>query len=165
MLPSGTCPIVAGSWVDESQYDIQVTVPRESQSHLNSLAQQALESALQINARKEMQERDVLTITAPHGRPSLFRDAVSTGSMMMFRDEKLAGINVGMATFVSFLESSTKQLVVDETGLSGQYDFELRYDMKDPGSILSAIKEQFGFEVTPGKRSVEVLIVEKSPAK
>jgi uncharacterized protein (TIGR03435 family) len=85
--------------------------------------------------------------------------------MLMPRDGKFVGINVGMGSLASFLENSLKQLVVDETGLTGHYDYELQCDYKNADSVIAAIKEQFGFEITPGKRSVEVLVVEINPAK
>jgi uncharacterized protein (TIGR03435 family) len=83
-------------------------------------------------------------------------------SMFGPKDGKFAGTNVTVGSLASFLENSAKQIVVDETGLTGHYDFELQCDTTKSDSIIAAIKEQFGFEVTPGKRSVEVLVVEKT---
>ena len=57
-----------------------------------------------------------------------------------------------------------KQIMIDETGLKGKYDFELKYDLMNPESVKAAIKEQFGLELSSAKRQVEILVVEKNPA-
>ena len=57
-----------------------------------------------------------------------------------------------------------KQIMIDETGLKGKYDFELKYDLMNPESVKAAIKEQFGLVLSSAKRQVEILVVEKNPA-
>lgn len=56
--------------------------------------------------------------------------------------------------------------VVDETGLAGSYDIDLRWKVKaDPTANQEAVKrallDQLGLELVPAQRSIEMLIVEK----
>ena len=56
--------------------------------------------------------------------------------------------------------------IVDETGLAGAYDIDLRWKVRtDPNANQAAMKqaliEQLGLELVPAHKSVELLIVEK----
>jgi uncharacterized protein (TIGR03435 family) len=56
--------------------------------------------------------------------------------------------------------------VVDETGLTDEYDWDLPYNDVDKSLLLNAMRDQLGLEVAPVKRMLEMLVVEKAePAK
>lgn len=51
--------------------------------------------------------------------------------------------------------------VVDETRLSGQYDWEVPYQPGQPDVVIRAVAETLGLEVAKAHRSIPVLVVEK----
>jgi uncharacterized protein (TIGR03435 family) len=56
--------------------------------------------------------------------------------------------------------------IVDETGLTGSYNLDLRWKVKtDPNANQEAVKqaliEQLGLELVPVHKAVDMLIVEK----
>jgi uncharacterized protein (TIGR03435 family) len=59
--------------------------------------------------------------------------------------------------------------VVDETGLTGSYDFELRwsgdFDLAKSSDqkkqVERALREQLGLELVPDRRPIEMLVVER----
>lgn len=57
------------------------------------------------------------------------------------------------------LESSLAMPVVDETGLTGQYDFELAWEYGDRASIEGELAK-LGLQLAPARREVEMLIIE-----
>lgn len=65
-------------------------------------------------------------------------------------------------SLVSVLENHLKPLVVDETGLREQYDYELRWDPSAPDALRRALREQLDLELTPAQRPVEMLMVESA---
>jgi uncharacterized protein (TIGR03435 family) len=55
--------------------------------------------------------------------------------------------------------------VIDETGLTGSYDFDLHWNGRSNNQnqeIQRALKEQLGLELVPARRSIEMLVVEKT---
>ncbi len=70
-------------------------------------------------------------------------------------------MNQPVQALARFLEGRLQRIVVDETGLQGKYDFELPCDMSKPEAVTTAVREQFGMELTQARRAVELMIVEK----
>lgn len=65
-----------------------------------------------------------------------------------------------------YLEMIFQEPVVDETGLAGAYNLDLRWKVKaDPQASQDAVKEalldQLGLELVPTNMPVEILVVEK----
>jgi uncharacterized protein (TIGR03435 family) len=66
------------------------------------------------------------------------------------------------------LAKETGRPVVDQTGLTGKYDFTLEYTPADRAatdetgrpSIFTALEEQLGLKLVPTKQPVEVLVVD-----
>src|SRR3984893_13223996 len=50
--------------------------------------------------------------------------------------------------------------VIDETGLTGRYDFDLKWDSNQPTSIVAAIREQLGLELVVQQRKLDHLAVD-----
>ena len=68
------------------------------------------------------------------------------------------------------MESLLKKPVLDETGLTNHYDYELKWDAKerehpDLEALVSAAREQLGVELTPARRMIEVLLVNTATTK
>lgn len=71
-------------------------------------------------------------------------------------------LNSYLSTVTLSIEELLQKPVIDETGLKERYDYELRWDPTRPESIVDAAREQLDLRLTPAKRPVEVLIVERA---
>ena len=79
------------------------------------------------------------------------------------------GINVhGMplATLASLMGPSAGRVIVDTTGLSGNWDLEIRFatpgqnaDADNP-SLFTAVEEQLGLKLEPGRARVDVIVID-----
>jgi uncharacterized protein (TIGR03435 family) len=63
--------------------------------------------------------------------------------------------------------SAGGRLVVDKTGLTGGYDFELHWAMDDDSSsdqpsIYTAVQEQLGLKLESGKIPIQVVIIDRA---
>jgi uncharacterized protein (TIGR03435 family) len=83
---------------------------------------------------------------------------------------------VAMSVFVQMLSNQTGRQVVDQTGLSGNYDVDLRFSPDSPRprasadsqppapdeaiSIFTAIQEQLGLKLEPARAPVDHLIID-----
>jgi uncharacterized protein (TIGR03435 family) len=71
-----------------------------------------------------------------------------------------------IGSFAMALSHAAGRMVVDKTGLTGKYDIALTWmpdeqqaDVPGP-SIFTALKEQLGLKLVPGKEAVDTLIVD-----
>ena len=78
---------------------------------------------------------------------------------------KVTGNGIRMETFARNLAGATGRYVVDKTGLSGSYDFELDFtpdqspDTTGP-SLFTAMQEQLGLKLDSQRAPVEVLVID-----
>jgi len=71
-----------------------------------------------------------------------------------------------MELLAHFLSNVTSSVVNDKTGLTGGYNFHLKWSSDetaatdDAPSIFTAIQEQLGLKLQPAKGPVEVLVID-----
>ncbi len=75
-------------------------------------------------------------------------------------------IRAGSEGDAGTLEYMLGKPVIDETGLTKHYDFELKWtvggdERPAPGVLTRALREQLGLELTAARRPVEVLVVDR----
>jgi uncharacterized protein (TIGR03435 family) len=80
---------------------------------------------------------------------------------------------LSMQVFARFLSGQVRRVVIDRTGLSGEWDIELKWTpdrMRDAagGSVLAdapnlftALQEQLGLKLEPTRGPIEVTVVER----
>jgi uncharacterized protein (TIGR03435 family) len=69
--------------------------------------------------------------------------------------------NQPISSLVSFAENQLGIPVVDQTGLAGHFDIDLKWDNRGRENFKQAPADQLGLELEPGTAPVEFLIVEK----
>jgi uncharacterized protein (TIGR03435 family) len=67
---------------------------------------------------------------------------------------------------VEILSGQLGELVVDRTGLSGEYDFTLEWepnanDSAAGASLFTAVAEQLGLRLESGKRPMEAVVIDR----
>ena len=78
----------------------------------------------------------------------------------------MQGVNQGIGSLTWYLEGKLGKPVLDETSLTNHYDFELKWkeerdEKPSADTIVQAVREQLGLELTTTTRPVEVVLVEK----
>jgi uncharacterized protein (TIGR03435 family) len=99
----------------------------------------------------------------PNGLPS--DNEQESGGQVAVRAE-----NMSMGEFALLLKFFTDRPVVDQTGLSGRFDFQLNWtadESKAPTdgsaapSLFTAIEEQLGLRLEPVKTATDVMVIDK----
>jgi hypothetical protein len=79
----------------------------------------------------------------------------------------ITGRGVSMPQLARNLMNAAGRIVVDDTGLSGGYDVELRFapdQAADPSvpSLFTALQEQLGLKLEPGRAPISVLVIDRA---
>jgi uncharacterized protein (TIGR03435 family) len=73
-----------------------------------------------------------------------------------------------MSEFQRFLTGQTQRVVIDRTGLSGAWDFDLTFAPpevaadanRDLPSLFTALQEQLGLKLEPSRGPVDVFVID-----
>lgn len=147
----------------DETYEIVASVPDEQRELLRPMLQQALSAAFGLKVKRETKEMDVLILSLPKTGTHRLRVSADKTDMPIWSDPGVvAGVRTTIPFFTSVLESTLRQIVLDETHLEGLFDISLYWDAKDWKSIKEAVSAQLGLELREEKRPVEVLVYETS---
>jgi uncharacterized protein (TIGR03435 family) len=181
------------AWARESHYDVEAKVSEEdlgAYKNLNEEAKKEMMQALladrfQLKAHIEIREAPIYALVVAKGglkiKPAAAGDtyengmkfngkAAGPGSMQIDFKGHVEHAEVQGVSFDRFASNLTHQVhreVVDQTGLTGKYDFKLDWtpeDMTDekdaaPG-IFTALEEQLGLKLEPEKGPVDFVIID-----
>ena len=142
-------------------YKFKVLVPKGREELIYPVFQQALEVAFGLKTRREMREVDVFVLKpvsdkGPSLQPSQASDSTERTDKGFIRGKKQPIKNL-----VALLEGMfLKAPVVDESGLTKEYDWDLPYNRASNNLLVDSIRTQLGLEVVRAKRRIEFLVIE-----
>lgn len=130
---------------------------------LEPVMQQAVSAALGVDAVWEEQVVEAYVLLNP-GEAKLKPLPGSGGGSVRVTSRSLVATDLELlAGRVAYL---LERPVVNETGLTGRYQIDLRFDVKeDPGSLSRAIEDTLGLELVLAERSVRMLVVTEHRTK
>ena len=144
------------------KYRVSVIVPPGREASLYPLFQQALTTTFGISVRREMRETDVFVLAVPQRKLSQLQPSRSKEELTMMMRGQIRSKKRPIAILADQLENILGRPVVDKTGLTGEYDWELPYSRVDKNVLLDAVRERLGLEIVETKQPIEMLIVDKA---
>lgn len=156
--------------------------------------QDALKKKFNLNIASEDQPMDVYVVTAPDGPGPELRPSDSMGGMMsasskfvlqkgqqptqenmksaMDQERASGGIAVGAISvyggtiemFCRELQRGLDRKIVDETHLTGHYDFKVVRGDRTRDEFFDMLREQLGLRIAPEQRDVTMLVVRSNSA-
>jgi len=166
----------APDWVGDVPYDIEGTIDTPGEPNLRQMQemlQKLLADRFQLKFHREKRELPVYAIQIEKGGPRLKaaakpdaqpdqrgRDGHGTEQTITYTSATMADFAFGEQFFFD-------RPVVDQTGLTGRYDFSLGYtydeakstDPNAPPSFFTAVKQQLGLKFQPTKAPVDVFVI------
>ena len=153
--------VVEGDFQDQ-RLGYHVRVPAGSDLVPDAVLQKSLEAAFSIRATRERREMDALFLKhIGPGKPDKAEGDPRLGEMVWFGDKWTRGEHSPIYGLVVWLEGRTGKLVVDETGLTGVYDWEVKIKSTKLNDVNAALAK-LGLSLSAERRPVEVLVVRKA---
>jgi uncharacterized protein (TIGR03435 family) len=169
----------APGWIETERWDVQGVpdVPgHPSLKQTQSLIRKLLEERFGLKVHKETRELAVYAITVAKRGEKMTKSAGDPNGTPDENERSNGGVvtmrmtNMSMSEFAPDLGYFLDRPAVDQTGLAGRYDFQLRWtsdeskvpaDGSAPPGMFTAIQEQLGLKLEPAKAPVDVLVVDK----
>lgn len=193
--------IIGGpGWLDGERFDVSargaIVDASGSQAQGRAMLKTLLEDRFKIRVRRERQERPVYRlVVAPGNRevPTGLKRApldcgtradrrpAGTPGIMYCGIDRAPGRSTGrsmpLRLLADTLSSRVGRRVVDETGLSGEWDWDLEWSPgpsesappdgiaaepapSDGPSIFAAVREQLGLRLEPARALLDVLVID-----
>ena len=162
----------APGWVFTERYDVMAVT--EGAERLTDKERQPFIEAMladrwQMKTHRETRELRVYTLTSAEGGPKI---ATAKGGEYAMKVSASGGKRVLRSTsgniprLVEILSGMTDRMVINATGLSGEYDFTLEWvqepdaDAAGP-SLFTALKEQLGLKLESARKPVDVVVIDR----
>jgi uncharacterized protein (TIGR03435 family) len=175
--------IVGGpGWTESDTFQIEARFEGDDvPARMVPMLRQVLADRFQLRVHREMRQMAVFALKVSKGGPKLkpsppANDPASAEPRMRIFPGRLIASKQTTSSFAGFLTRSLGRRVLDQTMLTGTYDFTLQWTpdelqraplrpdgpAPDPNgpSIFTALQEQLGLELESGRGPVEVLVVD-----
>ncbi len=163
-------------WIRQDRFDVDGVADVPGHADLEQqqgMWRKLLADRFQLKLRRDMRELPVYAITVAKGGPKNLTIAqpgehLNAGNRGAAGERILRFTNMPLSVFAFNLDFYLDRPVIDETGLTGSYDFTLKWtyddsktgDSEAPPSLPTALKEQLGLEMKAAKGPAAVFIVD-----
>ena len=174
-------------WMESARFDVRAKIvdadaealEKMTGAEKRGLLRRLLAEQFQLQVHRETRTLPVYELVVAKGGSKLVEvpvtdkakplNGVSSGSMTM-HDGSLTGHDLRVEWFAKALTSQVQRTVVDKTGLTGKYDFQMKWTRDDAPAaddsgappIFKALEEQLGLKLVATKAPVEVLVVDRA---
>ncbi len=177
----------APDWVDMDRFDIVANAAKQSSvEQMYLMLRNLLRERCQLRFHLENREMPVYALTVDPAGPKLTRhDAANGGEAWIEQGSeapfhaKWTATSASMDIFAGRLARVLDRPVIDQTGLSGDYDFTLKYTMDVPPdlpadarvkngqpidtsgpTIFQAVRQQLGLRLDAHKGSAPIMVID-----
>ncbi|HEY3840069.1 MAG TPA: TIGR03435 family protein [Bryobacteraceae bacterium] len=166
-------------WIDTDRFDIDARSVvwdtgnppdrarmSEEYKRTNERLRNLLADRFHLTLHPETREQPVYALVVAKGGPKLQEAKESEVPFIrQMGPGKLKGEAVGLAMLIVNLSSSLDRRIIDKTGLSGKYTFELKWEPSlaadaEGATIFTALQEQLGLRLESEKGPVKFLVID-----
>jgi uncharacterized protein (TIGR03435 family) len=172
---SGGPAWVTNPSTDTDYYDINAKAEGDeplTESRARQLLQALLADRFQLRLHRESGEMPVYALVVGKSGPK-FKESAPDATTRMTPRVSLATVTSAftkspMSSLVRLLSGAADRPVLDQTGLTGFYDFKIEF-ARDPAaaaadssapSLFTAVQEQLGLKLEARKASMETLVID-----
>jgi len=165
-------------WAKREHWDIEGLSNMDGRmdlTQLQGMIRKALAERFGLKLHREQREMGVYAVTVAKGGPKLTESASDPNGRVEQHPREGPGWhmelmkNATMGDLALILEFRSDRPIVDQTGLKGRYDFQLKWltddnhagDPDAPPGLFTAIEEQLGLKLEAKRAPADVLVVDK----
>jgi len=165
--------IVRGpGWVDTEKYDVnaRAAVPYEmTREQLRPCLQAMLAERFGLKFHRERKEGSVYSLVLAKNGPKFREHAGDGRSGISASTEQgktnISGTKITMARLAEYLSGQADRRVIDNTGLTGEYDFVVEWSPDETvasaqPSIFAALQEQLGLRLVSTIGPIETIVID-----
>jgi uncharacterized protein (TIGR03435 family) len=149
----------------KQRYDFALaTAGPEDDAAIDHRIEQAIRARFQIAIAREKRAEDVYVMTAPQGplpamkvRPAPSPGRISSG--VTITADSISADNAAIGDVSQMLEQHLQRTLLDETGLTGRFEFEITGIARGDDAFRNALRDRLGLDLTPARREIEMIIV------
>jgi uncharacterized protein (TIGR03435 family) len=168
----------APEWLKQSSYTIDAKVSGEdatayaklSREQRSLMLQAMLADRFMLKSHRETKDLPIYALVVAKGGSKLKESSPEEAAMGMVRMRgkgEIDSVGGSIDSLPMFLTRELDRPVVNKTGLTGKYDFTLKFQPgqstevdSDAASIFTAVQEQLGLKLEPTKSPLEVLVID-----
>jgi len=121
--------------------------------------QRELSSQLRLLAHKEVKVRDIFLLRqATDGRPFKMEPADCINGRTAPYVLRVEAVAVPLSVAARSLSTALRRPVLDETGLSGCFSFNLTWGSE--ADLQRTVRDQVGLDLQAARRPIEILVVD-----
>jgi uncharacterized protein (TIGR03435 family) len=154
--------VLAPAWADETKYDVAIAAPELTPARKLELLQRALETTFQVKAHKESRESQVFVLKRRASVEPALRPATSASTGWWGTPGNRKAVAAPTSFLADIASRALRTPVLDETGMQGQFDFELKWEVGNPTSFIEAVRDQLRLELVQARRPLEYLVVDSA---
>src|SRR5580658_5639273 len=148
--------ILGPDWLATERYAITAQV--DDAKDFRPLFQQELAARFHLLAHKESRDVPVYVLKKGDSGSIVQGASGSGGGRGEWSANSIEATSSSVQRFADNLADAIDRPVFDETGMSGNFDFNLTWKRGNEASLVDAVKDQLGLQLVSERRSVELLI-------
>jgi uncharacterized protein (TIGR03435 family) len=185
-LKSDSQVLSGPDWLDKKRFDIAAKVDdtefaklktmrgKDIRNEWGEMMQSLLIDRFVLKVRRDRRTIPVFALVVAKSGQKLTTAKEKETHSLSARNSHLSATAVSMAHFADFLtgqDETDDRVVVDRTGLTGDFDFKLDWtpdnangtppDAQLPG-LFTALRDQLGLQLKPDKATVDVVVVKSA---
>jgi thiol-disulfide isomerase/thioredoxin len=150
-----------------TRYTMRISLPGTSLTDIAPATQLALAAAAGMKLSHITSEEDAWVLTATTKAATLLSPTASQHGSMCFYNPmtaKLTMVKTSLDGLAPSLENALGLPVVNETGISGEFDANLDLPKGDSNAIKAALETNLGLTISKAQRSIDRIVLDPLPA-
>ncbi|MGH9720074.1 MAG: TIGR03435 family protein [Bryobacteraceae bacterium] len=154
-----TTRIIGPPLLDSERYAVVATPDTEEPPRFRALLQKLLAGRFNLAVHRETRELPVYVVKPAPGAQAKLPVVTEPPNMNSSKGD-LSGRGP-LSTLIRSVEGRLGRPVVDESGLTKSYKYELSWKAGDRETLLKSLETRLGLLFEPAQRKVEVLVVDR----